>query len=439
MRLIRLLKKALAREVSTWAEQELISADQAQAICNLYGIDYTRQQGLSTGYNMLVSLGYLFIGLAVITLLGANWDDIPRVLRMAGLLVLTLATHGFALRALVGGNESRATGLFLLGNLFYGASIILIAQIYHLGEHMPDGIFWWALGSLPFGILLRNSLLTLFSCLLALLWFFLEFGMGFFPTMFPVFIAAGIYVLLKARPSTLLFFTVVLSIGFYFEASLGLLWSEGRNRPDLEAEHWLVSIALFVFAYAVSHWMHARDSVKLKDYGALLSLWTLRFGLIVMFVLTFEDPWEEIFRIQWGHLASMWSIIVLLLAATIVLGYQTGQSRTVLPISAFCILSMLVAITFHDDSSAIYMQVLYNLALVVCGIWLIVRGIHSGISHYFFLGVATILLIAFVRYIDLIGEYVGGALLFMAMAAVLLGAAKYWKNNQVKQQEGAAV
>ena len=124
MRLIRLLKKDLAREVSTWAEQELISADQAQAICNLYGIDYTRQQGLSTGYNMLVSLGYLFIGLAVITLLGANWDDIPRVLRMAGLLVLTLATHAFALRTLVGGNESRATGLFLLGNLFYYVGVL---------------------------------------------------------------------------------------------------------------------------------------------------------------------------------------------------------------------------------------------------------------------------------------------------------------------------
>ena len=35
------------------------------------------------------------------------------------------------------------TGLFFLGNLFYGASIILVAQIYHLGEHMPDGVFWW--------------------------------------------------------------------------------------------------------------------------------------------------------------------------------------------------------------------------------------------------------------------------------------------------------
>ena len=40
-----------------------------------------------------------------------------------------------------------ATGLFFLGNIFYGASIILIAQIYHLGEYMPDGVFWWDTGS----------------------------------------------------------------------------------------------------------------------------------------------------------------------------------------------------------------------------------------------------------------------------------------------------
>ena len=68
------------------------------------------------------------------------------------------------------GRTSPAVGLFILGNLFYGASIILIAQIYHLGEHMPDGVFWWALGSLPFAVLLCNTWLTLFSGLLALLW-----------------------------------------------------------------------------------------------------------------------------------------------------------------------------------------------------------------------------------------------------------------------------
>ncbi len=433
MRLIRLLKKDLAREIAGWVDQDLISTDQAQSICRLYGVDYQSLQGLSMGYNLLVSLGYLFIGLAVITLLGANWDEIPRGLRMAGLLALTLATHGLAMRAYLGGKASRATGLFLLGNLFYGASIILIAQIYHLGEHMPDGIFWWALGSLPFGVLLRNAWLTLFSCLLALLWFVMEFGAGFFPTLFPIFIAAAIYVLVKGRASTLLFLTTATSIGFYIEALLAMFWSLGRHRPDIEAEHLLVSVALFVFAYALSQWMHTRDSVTAKDYGALLSLWTLRFALIVMFVLTFADPWEELIRVEWNHQASMWSVVLLLLGIALWLGYKTDQLRALVPISIFCGLSMLVVVALNDTSNAIYMQLLYNLALVVAGIWLIVRGIHAGISHYFFLGVMIILLIAFVRYIDLIGEYVGGAILFMAMAGVLLGAAKYWKASQLHQ------
>ena len=98
MRLIRLLKKDLAQEISTWVDRDLISADQAESICKLYGVDYQSIRSLSTGYNLLVSLGYLFVGLAVITLLGANWDDIPRGLRMTGLLVLTLGIHGLGLR-----------------------------------------------------------------------------------------------------------------------------------------------------------------------------------------------------------------------------------------------------------------------------------------------------------------------------------------------------
>ena len=78
-------------------------------------------------------------------------------------------------------------------------------------------------------------------------------------------------------------------------------------------------------------------------------------------------------------------------------------------------------------------QVLDNVALVAAGTWLIVRGTATGVSHYFFLGVATIALTAFMRYVDLIGDYVGGAVLFMAFAALLLGAARYWKRRQSRE------
>ena len=163
MRLIRLLKKDLATEISTWVDQQLISVDQARSICRLYGVDYDRIRSRSTAYRVLVVLGFLFIGLSLIAVIGANWDTIPRGVRMAGLLVLTAGTHGLAMRQYRSGRTSPAVGLFILGNLFYGASIILIAQIYHLGEHMPDGVFWWALGSLPFAVLLCNTWLTLGS------------------------------------------------------------------------------------------------------------------------------------------------------------------------------------------------------------------------------------------------------------------------------------
>ena len=42
-------------------------------------------------------------------------------------------------------------------------------------------------------------------------------------------------------------------------------------------------------------------------------------------------------------------------------------------------------------------------------------------------------MVALMRYIDLIGEYIGGAILFMSLAALLLGAAKYWRTQQVKE------
>jgi len=433
MRLIRLLKRDLAKETSEWVAQDLISLEQARSICRQYDIDYDEVQNRSTGYRLLISLGYLFIGLAVITLLGANWDEIPRGLRMAGLLIITLGTHGLALKAYLEGKESPATGLFLLGNLFYGASIVLIAQIYHLGEHMPDGVFWWALGSLPFGVLLKSPGLTLFSCLLALIWFFLEYDMGYFPTLFPVFIAAAVYVLFQERASTLLFLTTVMSIGIWIETFLSSAWASEQVRMSWHVEHLLVSAALFVLAYAISNWLLARASSKAKDYGVLLSLWTLRFALIAMLIMSYEEPWRGLITADWAHQASMWQVVLVLLGASMWLGWKTGTLPIIASLTAFLVASMIALLSFGTVDNAIYFQVTYNIALVAAAILLILHGIQSGTSHYFFLGIATILLVALMRYIDLIGEYIGGAILFMVLAFLLLGAARFWKAQQTQE------
>lgn len=439
VRLIRLLKRDLAKEIATWVDRELISVDQAQAICRLYGVDYTAILARSTAYSLLVVLGCGFIGLALITVIGANWDTIPRGLRMAGLLALTVGTHGLALRLYLSGSASQAAGLFILGSLFYGASIILIAQIYHLGEHMPDGVFWWALGSLPFGVVLCHAWLTLLSAWLALVWFFMEYALGFFGASFPLFVAAQLYVLVRGRPSISLFLTAVVSLFFWIEAALSVLWADSSGRLEPAAEHVFVGVALFILARAASHYLQARDESRAKDYGAVLSVWTLRLGLLGLLVLSFEAPWADLIEADWNNLGSMWVVVGASMAGAVWLGTRTARLPSLLTLSLLSLLSaaaMLAVMLIEDADGAVYLQILGNISLVGAGTWLIVQGTLRGISHYFSLGVGTILLTAFLRYVDLIGDYIGAALLFLVLALVLLGAARYWKVRQT--QEGQA-
>ena len=400
----------------------------------------------STGYRILVALGILFIGLALITVIGANWDEIPRELRMAGLLALTAGTHALALRQQLAGRGSAATGLFVLGNLFYGASIILVAQIYHLGEHMPDGVFWWALGSLPFAVLLRSPWLTLMSGLLALVWLYLEYQTGFlgatfFSVVFPLFLAAELYVLVRARANAVLFLTFVASLFLWLQTALAASWIDGREPLEWSAEHVPIGAALLILAHAAGHWLHANDSAKTKDYGAALSLWTLRLALAGMLVLSFERPWVELISAKWNHQAAMWLVFAALVAAVLWTGSRTGRLPPLLGLAALAggATAAVVATGAHSNEAdrevyAAGFQVLDNVVLVAAGIWLIVRGTVSGVSHYFFLGVATILLTAFLRYVDLIGDHVGGAVLFLAFAVLLLGAARYWKTRQGREE-----
>ena len=427
MRLIRLLKKDLAREIGGWVEKDLLSPEQARAICAEYDIDFDAVRDDSGGYRLLVYLAYLFGGLALITILGANWELIPRGLRMGGLIALTAIFHVIGIIRYQAGQRSSAIGFFLLGNLVYGASIILIAQIYHLGEHMPDGVFWWALGSLPFGVITRSPMLTLFSCALALVWFWIEFGQGYFPTLFPVFIVAGIYVLYHVKTSYLLFLTVAASIGLWLESLVTQAQGVHRYGFDLSLEHFVVAIALTILGYAVAEWMYSRNTVRSRDYATVLSLWSLRLGLLILFVLSFSEPWREIMRDNWQYSQSMLMIIVPLLLLAIGFGYSAGRLHIVLP-AVLLSSGALAAVVFlgHRDHAVVY-QIIVNLSLIVCGILLIVRGTRSDTSHYYFMGVGTIVITALLRYFDLIGDFIGGAILFAVMAVIMLAAARFWR------------
>ena len=420
MRLIRLLKYDLAREVTTWVGEDLISTEQAKSICSRYGVDYHDISRRSYGYQILVGFGYLFIGLALITLIGANWDEIPRAARMSGLVALTLGANLLGLSRFRQDKTSAAVAWFFLGGLFYGASIMLIAQIYHIGEHFPDGIFWWALGILPFAVLLQSAQIMILAVSLGFIWFFTESSLNFYPTLFPLFLVAMIWFLGRGRQSNILFLMLIAGLGLWAEYTLSWFMND---KPGFQvgSENVALGVGLFVVFHGLSKWLVERKEGILADYGTLLAVYVLRFTIITLFIFSFEEPWRSLIKQAW-HMPGVTIVLSLLLCALALwLVYRTGKSMVSTGAYALLFIVALLAVMQVDNRAyGQAFQFADNIVLVAMGVWLIVRGIRDSISHYFYAGLLAILVTGLMRYFDFVGDYIGAAILFAIFAAILL-------------------
>ncbi len=434
MRLIRLLKYDLAREVKAWVGEGIITSEQAASICSRHGVNYYDQSRRSLGYSVLVGLGCLFIGLAVITLIGANWDQIPRAARMSGLIALTLGANFLGLRNFRLERTSAAVAWFFLGSLLYGASIMLIAQIYHIDEHYPDGIFWWAMGVLPIALLLESTLNMILALCLGYIWFFVESSLGLYPAMFPVFLAAAFWHLARNKQSNIVFLLLVSGLGVWAEFTLAWFMAPVHGFTAGN-ENVALCIGLFLTLHGFSRWLSQREENALADYGLLLGLWVQRFALITLFVLSFKDPWISMLKAGWKMPAFSAALSLVLSFLALWLVYKAKESLASTSVFVALFLSGLTALVLVQSREyAQAFQFADNIVLVATGLWLTVLGIQRSISHYFYLGVFTILATGLLRYIDFVGDYIGTAILFGIQAAILLAAARYWKFHSARAE-----
>ena len=62
---------------------------------------------------------------------------------------------------------------------------------------------------------------------------------------------------------------------------------------------------------------------------------------------------------------------------------------------------------------------------------------QDALTHYFYTGVVLVLMTALLRYFDLIGDYIGGAVLFFVCSAILFAAARFWRRHMLRLQEAS--
>ncbi|MBN7288533.1 MULTISPECIES: DUF2157 domain-containing protein [Campylobacter] len=399
-------KDFLSGEIVKWRDKGIIDTQTAQKIASLYNINLNSTHDTTNFILKLVA--YQFFSLAFFTLIGANWEEIPRFGRLLIVLfVLALVNLGgfFTLKK---GKENSATALFLLGNFCYGAAIALIAQIYHLGEHMADGVLLWAVGSFALSFAVGRSILIAQSLAIALFWFVMEIEFGLVMHGFLIFVAISCYVLWRDS-SRILTGLIFISVFVY------LVFAILRATPvELLDSIFIRSIVFFALSYCM---LCVSVALVVENFGKFhiaeyLKTTSITCGVAVLLVsmtfydldlLLFQADVESVafYKTVFGYVAAAFIVICTLIFAKFRRYYSL----------LLCVGLFLLPILIENFSD--YSKAIFSFISVLAGIVLIKQ-------NYLNFGLIVIFCVAIVRYIDLIGDYIGASLLFMAFAVTVL-------------------
>ena len=422
-------KNFLADELAKWREDGLISDEAARKIAARYDIDLS---GANERRSFILKLvAYLFLALSLFTLVGANWEELPRAVRLIIVLGILAAVNFSGVWAQKNGKETQATTLFFLGNFCYGAAIVLVAQIYHLGEHMPNGVLLWAVGALVLGLATHKSIITLQALILGLIWFLMEFEFSGVSHGFLLFIVASAVVLWR-DDSRLLTGALFASVFAYI---VSFVLYERYFLADLRVDDALYGVHFFALSYCLlavcaSFLLERAGKFELafylKNIGIVCGAGILCFDMSLYEDLHFSRPWPygtQSYENVLNGIIFFKSVFGALFAAFCAV--SLGLAFYFKKYAAATVGALLVALPFILDAFAGYEEGVFSLIGVCVAVALIKQNNMK-------FGIALIFWVAFVRYVDLVGDYVSASALFLVFALVVLGVSRISKKRSAR-------
>ncbi|WP_269930004.1 DUF2157 domain-containing protein [Aminobacter sp. HY435] len=203
------------KDIARWVESGLV--DGATADTLVRDVETRERSGLDFG-SILAIMAALLFGAAILILVAANWEAIPRAVRVAALFAVILAGYVGGAAIKLRGNLGFGEALWLVAAAAFGGSIALIGQMYHFSGDEASAVLTWGIGTAIAAAALRSHALTVAAVGIADAWLVLKgfefFRREAFPHLFPVLMAVlwGLSLWTRSMAARHL---IVLSLIFY--------------------------------------------------------------------------------------------------------------------------------------------------------------------------------------------------------------------------------
>lgn len=280
----------LLTEVDRWKAEGLVSPELGDRIRARYDQPPAAPAAGAVPWGLLVfaTAGAIVIGLGVILLFAYNWDEIPKAGKLALVFLAIIGAHAASLRLLAkeGWQPRLGEALAALGTMFYGAGIWLVAQIYNIDEHYPNGFLFWALGALAMAWALRSTANGLLAVVLVVIWGSCEAFDFRAPQYWSILlIAGGLVPLAWSQRSALLLAAALAAIQFLLAVNI-VHWGSG-------AHAFTASLALGVLLVAAARLTEA-DRPDFLGGPTVMAFFGFGAFLVCAYLLSFKGAADDL-------------------------------------------------------------------------------------------------------------------------------------------------
>lgn len=257
-------RRRLERDVRSWEQRGLISPQAATTI--LSEMTTARGPSLASALSLMAAV---LMGFAAMSFIAANWQAMPKLLRL-GLMIAALGgCYVGADQLFRRGREALAHGAVLAGVLVFGASIMLISQMYHMDGHPPQLLLVWGIGALGTGLLAGSAPALAAAMALFLGWSFGESSIretAHFPFLVAWAVTAVGFYMLRWRPG---FHIAALALAAWV---IALQWLLHISYPHMLVAGIGAALVLGAMALAMRGGLIAELAPAAVGYGAIIAV-----------------------------------------------------------------------------------------------------------------------------------------------------------------------
>lgn len=163
--------------IDKWVKEGTITKAQAKKML----ADVSQGKKEASSNKMIVAastIGSILLGIGAILFIASNWEKMPDIGKTIVLVLSTFAAYyvGYLFRYQKQNLPKVGAALMFLGALLFGATVILVSQIYNLNANTHVLVLIWLLGILPLVYVLRSMPIAGLASLLFYIWIVLFFA-----------------------------------------------------------------------------------------------------------------------------------------------------------------------------------------------------------------------------------------------------------------------